>query len=76
MKDCLKNMFQLMNELFSVAAVDCCIRKSKKVGSTSQKASYISYNMLFLLQLASTSFGNGFHLEEKPLSEKNKNGFH
>ena len=42
MKDWLKNMFQLKNELFPLAAVDCCLRKWKKMGSTSQKISYIS----------------------------------
>ena len=63
-------MFQLKNELFPEAVVDCCLSKWKTMGSTSQKISYISWNMLFLLQLASTSFSDGFHLEEKPLSKK------
>ena len=42
-----------------------------------RKISYNSYNMLFLLQLASTSFrmehgfSDGFHQEEKPLYKKN-----
>ena len=42
----------------------------KKMGFTSQEISYISYSMLVLLQLASTSFSDGFHLEEKPLNKK------
>ena len=42
MKDWLKSMFKLKNELFPQAAVDCCLEKWKKLGSTGQKISYIS----------------------------------
>ena len=45
------------------------------MGSTSQRISHISLNLLFLLQLASTSFSDGYHLEENPLY-KRKNSFH
>ena len=40
------------------------------MGSTSQRISHISLNLLFLLQLASTSFSDGYHLEENPLYKK------
>ena len=36
MKDWLRNIFQLKNELFAQEAVDCCLRK-RKMGPTSQK---------------------------------------
>ena len=61
MKDWLKNMIQLKNELFRLTAVDCRLRKWNKMGSTSQTIIYITWNILFLLQLASTSFSDGFH---------------
>ena len=70
MKDWLENIFQLKNELFPLAAVDCCLQKWKKMGCTSQKIIYISFNMLFLLQLAFTSFSYGFHSQEKTLNKK------
>ena len=33
MKDCLKSMFQLRNELFPQEAVDFCLRKWEKMGN-------------------------------------------
>ena len=42
MKDWPKKMFQLKNELFPQVAVDCCLGKSKKIGSTGQTISRIS----------------------------------
>ena len=35
MKDWLKNMIQLKNELFRLTAVECRLRKWNKMGSTS-----------------------------------------
>ena len=40
------------------------------MGSNSQRISHISLNLLFLLQLASTSFSDGYNLEENPLYKK------
>ena len=40
MKDWLKNMFQLKEKLLPLEAVDCCLRKWKKMVSTSQKISF------------------------------------
>ena len=39
MKDRLKNMFQLKKKLLSLAPVDWCLKKWKKMVSTSQKFS-------------------------------------
>ena len=65
-------MFQLKNKLLPLAAVDCCLKKWKKMVSTNQKISYISLNMVFLWKLASTSFSYGFHREEKHLKKRKR----
>ena len=49
MRDALKNMFQLKKKLLPLVAVDCCMRKWKKMVSTSQKISlhYLKYVLYF-----------------------------
>ena len=56
--------------LFPVTAVDCCLRKWKKMVSTSQKISFHWLIHVFPSKLASTSFIDGFQLKEKPLNKQ------
>ena len=73
MIDWLKNMFQLKKKLLPVVAVDCCLEKWKKMWfPLARKSIFISLKMLFLLKLASTSFGDGFHQGEKPLKKRKR----
>ena len=39
-KNWLKNMFQLKKKLLPLAAVDCCLRKWKKIVFTNHKVSF------------------------------------
>ena len=59
MKDWLKNMFQLNNELFPLAAVDCCRENERKLVPIARKS--VKLVKICSLQLASTSFSDGFH---------------
>ena len=47
-----------------------CFQLTKNLFSLARKSVCISQNMLFLLKLTSTSFSDGFHLEEKPLNKR------
>ena len=48
--DWLKNMFQLKKKLLPLAAVDCCLRKWKKMVSTSQEISCPLAEIIFSQQ--------------------------
>ena len=62
-------MFQLKNKLLLLVAVDCSLKKWKKMVSVNQKISYIRLNMVILQKLDSTSFSDGVHREEKHLNK-------
>ena len=63
MKDWFKNMFQLKNELFLLAAVDYCLRKLKKwvplakKSVTLVKVCSLFYNWLSLVSVTVSTIG-------------------
>ena len=49
------------------------VRKNRrKWFPRARKQLFINSNMLFLLRLASSSFSDGFHWEEKPLNKRKR----